>query len=152
MAGRGLIKRDGDALSEAERLVKKPKATSHELKQVLRRMIHDHEALRSRYNKLASERDRAYALLQDKYQTGQDDQEDGQRAEVIADMLGTGYNSQRTFDRHKALALGYVKNLWLSAMLKIWQVSPVCFIVYVNVRTCKTLRNDVCVSLMQGKM
>ena len=111
MAGRGLIKRDGDALSEAERLVKKPKATSHELKQVLRRMIHDHEALRSRYNKLASERDRAYALLQDKYQTGQDDQEDGQRAEVIADMLGTGYNSQRTFDRHKALALGYVKNL-----------------------------------------
>ena len=111
MAGRGLIKRDGDALSEAERLVKKPKATSHELKQVLRRIIHDHEALRSRYNKLASERDRAYALLQDKYQTGQDDQEDGQRAEVIADMLGTGYNSQRTFDRHKALALGYVKNL-----------------------------------------
>ena len=106
MAGRGLVKRDGDALNEAERRVKKLKATSHELKQVLRRMIHDHEALRSRYNKLASERDRAYALLQDKYQTGQDDQDDEQRAEVIADMLGTGYNSQRTFDRHTALALG----------------------------------------------
>ena len=89
----------------------KPKATSHELRQVLRRMIHDHEPLRSCYNKLASERDCAYALLQDKYQTGQDELEDGKMAEVIADMLGTGYNSQRTFDHHKVLALGCVKNL-----------------------------------------
>ena len=71
--------------------VEKPKTTNHELRQVLRRIIHDHMhgALRSRYNKLASEQDRAYGLLQDKYQTGQDELEDGQRAEVIADMLGT---------------------------------------------------------------
>lgn len=112
VAGRGHVKRDGDAFSDAERILKKPKQSRQELVQIIKQMIREHEALRSRYDKLATVHNRACALLQEKYQMGQDAEEDMRRRGAVTDLIGEGYDiAGRTFRRHRALAMGYVKRL-----------------------------------------
>lgn len=109
--GRGNTTQGSDAFSDAECLLKKPKHSRAELLQTLKQLMSEHKALRSRYNKLATERDQAYALLQDKYQIGQDPDEDTRRRATVTDLIGEGYGSQRSFERHKAMALGCVKRI-----------------------------------------
>ena len=104
----------GDAATDAERAFKKPKATVAELRQALKGLLGDHRLLQQWYKKVVSERDQAYVLLQDKYQVGQDPDEDTRRRAVTAELIGEGYDmtgSQRTFRRHKALALGSIKRI-----------------------------------------
>jgi hypothetical protein len=80
--------------------------------QIIKQMIREHEALRSRYDKLATVHNRACALLQEKYQMGQDAEEDMRRRGAVTDLIGEGYDiTGRTFRRHRALAMGYVKRL-----------------------------------------
>ena len=104
----------GDAVANAERAIKKPKATASELRQALKGLLGEHRLLQRWYQKVVSERDQAYVLLQDKYQAGQDPDEDTRRRAVAIELIGEGYDmtgSQRTFRRHKAMALGGIKRI-----------------------------------------
>ena len=103
-----------DAATHAERAIKKPKATVSELRQAPKGLLGEHRLLQQWYKKVVSERDQAYVLLQDKYQVGQDHDEDTRKRAVAAELIGKGYDmtgSQRTFGRHKALALGSIKHI-----------------------------------------
>jgi hypothetical protein len=85
----------GDAATDAERAFKKPKATVAELRQALKGLLGEHRLLQQWYKKVVSERDQAYVLLQDKYQVGQDPDEDTRRRAVTAELIGEGYDMQQ---------------------------------------------------------
>ena len=103
-----------DAVTDAERAIKKTKATVSELRQALKGLLGEHRLLQRWYQKVVSERDQAYVLLRDKYQVGQEPDEDTRRRAVVTELIGEGYDmtgSQRTFQRHKAMALGSIKRI-----------------------------------------
>ena len=98
-----------DAVTDAERAIKKTKATVSELRQALKGLLGEHRLLQRWYQKVVSERDQAYVLLRDKYQVGQEPDEDTRRRAVVTELIGEGYDmtgSQRTFQRHKAIIYG----------------------------------------------
>ena len=98
-----------DAVTNAERAIKKPKAIVLELRQALKVLPGEHRLLQQWNKKVVSERDQAYVLLQGKYQVGQDLDEDTRRRAVAAELIGEGYDmtgSRRTFRWRNALALG----------------------------------------------
>ena len=75
----------------AERTIKKPKATASELRQALKGLLGEHHLLQRWYQKVVSERDQVYVLLQDKYQAVQDPDEDTRRRDVAIELIGEGY-------------------------------------------------------------
>jgi hypothetical protein len=115
--GRGHTgKREGTALEEAEAVLKKPKPTVGELQGSIRNLVGAHKSLQKKYLTALSDRDRAYVLLKDDYSLGGDEKDEVRRADrraVITELIGEGYDnsSERTFERHKALVLGAIKQI-----------------------------------------
>jgi hypothetical protein len=72
-------------------------------------MVREHEALRSRYDKLATVHNRACALLQEKYQMGQDAEEDMRRRGAVTDLIGEGstHSSLWTTQLYPQLSMDY---------------------------------------------
>ena len=103
-------------LEQAESVLKKPKVCEQELRQVLGRLTSEHRVLQEWWRKLEHERDRAYELLTEKYEIG-DEVEAVRRANrraLAIELVGEGYSmsgSRRTFDRHRALAIGAIKQI-----------------------------------------
>jgi hypothetical protein len=103
-----------DALSLAQNSLKRSKASECELRTALGKLTHEHSLLLKWHEQVVSERDRAYAMLRDEYQLGQDEEADRQRRAVVMDLVGEGYDmsgSCRTFQRHKAMALAAVTSI-----------------------------------------
>jgi hypothetical protein len=117
--GRGHVgKREGAALEEAEGVLKKSRPTLPEAIAALSHLTAEHRLLKQWYQKVQGERDQAYALLRDEFMQGADEKTDVQfrkdRRALVMEMVGDGYDfsgSQRTFQRHKALAIGYIQQL-----------------------------------------
>lgn len=117
--GRGHTgKRSASALDEADAVLKKPRATAEELRGALVKLSDEHRLLNNWFHQVKAERERAYSLLRDEYLLASDEKADEKckqdRRALITEMVGEGYDfsgSQRTFQRHKALAIGYIKRL-----------------------------------------
>ena len=116
--GRGHKRKPETVLGQAEDVLKKPKANAEELRAVLVKLCSEHRLLQQWYQKMRCERDRAFSLLADEYSLGADEKRDAvkreDRRKMVTELVGEGYcmtGSKRTYERHKALALGAVKQI-----------------------------------------
>ena len=116
--GRGHKRKPETVLGQAEDVLKKPKANAEELRAVLVKLCSEHRLLQQWYQKMRCERDRAFSLLADEYSLGADEKGDAVKREdrrmMVTELVGEGYcmtGSKRTYERHKALALGAVKQI-----------------------------------------
>ena len=117
--GRGHTgKRPATPLDQADAVLKKPRASAKELRDALALLSEEHRLLQRWYGKVKVDRDRAYALLRDDYLLGADEKADCECKQnwraIVTELVGKGYDfsgSGITFRRHKALALGCIKQL-----------------------------------------
>jgi hypothetical protein len=117
--GRGHTgKRASTAVAEAEGVLKKPRPTLPEALSALGHVTDELKLVKQWYDKVVGERDQAYALLREDYLRGGDEQADAERRRdrraLVMEMVGDGYDfsgSQRTFQRHKALAVACIQKL-----------------------------------------
>ena len=119
--GRG-HKREPDsadsAFHQAEVVLKKAKPSYAEVYSTLKKLTSEHRLLQNWYSQVLCERDRAYSLLVRKYELDGDPEREAvrkaDRRAMVAELVGEGYSmseSQRTFERHRALALGAIKSI-----------------------------------------